>query len=394
MGTPPVSALDRASSTVDVTSQAFLGAVNSVLDGNTASNGTQPNSVVVVAATSGGVNAAGLANINLNSVRIAPDATAGLVSQTIVSDTAVSNASDASGGGTSAVVVTTDASGQQSQATVVTVTGNETGNGSTIAIDVPASDGSDTVTTVTIDSGLIDPDQLPDDARIAFGVLSRDATTGQPNTLILIVPTGTDSTGASTFNVATVRLSETLDPTAAFRNFGFSGSNGGVLTSSFGGAVALEVDGQQQIVWLSAGRNIPPSFTGEVEADFGTLDPSNSGAAGTVAGLVGKVTLVFENGQLVSQRDAEGEEIEDFDAWIRDQIAGQPELPTVDAALSATWQTAIVSSGTAYVIGNSNNSSSNARNIGENEQANLVNRLAITSQDALPRPAPKVIAPA
>jgi hypothetical protein len=377
MVTQPVSAPTGAAKLSDRQESAFAIAVERATETSNAANRTLSNGIVVVAATTSNAGGAGGA---VEAMRVSPDGTGnGVVTQVSLSEDQTGNASDASGGGTAAVVVTTDTTGEHTQTTVVTVTGNETGSGSQIAIDIPATDGSGTRTTVTIDSTMLDTSTLPDDARIAFGVLSTNAASGDPGTLILVVPTGTDPNGASTFNITTVQMGTTVELASAFRNYGFTGTSGGVLTSGYGGAVAVRIAGQQQIVWVNAGRNIGPSFTGEVQADYGTIDPSNGGAAGTVAGLVGKITLVFENGRLVGQKDAEGADINDFNAYIADQIAAGPELPELDAALALTWQTAISTQGNMYVIGNANRSNAYSINIREDERDNRLSRSALAN---------------
>jgi hypothetical protein len=379
MVTQPVSAPASSPQLSNGQESAFAAAIESAFEVNNASNRTLPNGVVVVAATTAGSGG------TVEAMRVSPDGAGnGAVTQVSVSEEQTGNASDASGGGAAAVVVTTDTTGEQSKTTVVTVTDKNDGSGSQIAIDIPAADGSDTRTTVTIDSSMLETATLPEDARVAFGVLSTDARTGQPGTLILVVPTGTDANGASTFNITTVQMGTTVDPASAFRNYGFSGTIGGRLTNGFGGAVAVEFGGQRQIVWVNAGQNVAPSFTGEIEADYGTIDPSNGGAAGTVAGLVGKITLVFENGRLVGQKDSDGAAISDFNSFIADQIATEPALPEVDDALAVTWQTAVTTKGNLFVIGNANRSNAYSINIREDERDNRVNRNSLNAMEARP----------
>jgi hypothetical protein len=201
--------------------------------------------------------------------------------------------------------------------------------------------------------------------------------------LILIVPRGTDAQGDSSFNIVTVQLSDTVDPASAFRNYGFSSMSDGDLGSSFGGAVAVDVNGTQHIVWLNAGQNLPPSFTGEVSADYGTIDVLNGGNAGTVVGLVGKAVLVFENGALVAQKDSEGAEITDFDAFVRNQIASQPEFPELKSILETVWQAAFSRDTMVYALSNSEKSRVFSRSGNDQEQDGIAVRQAILLQEAL-----------
>jgi hypothetical protein len=350
-------------------------------DVNNASNRTQPNSLAVVAALTAGDAGGGPGEPR----RIGPDSMGSprVVAQVTVSESQLGNASDASGGGATAVVVTTDVTGEQDQTTVITVTEDAGGDGSQIAIDISAPDGSDTVTTVTIDSKLLERPELPGDARVAFGILSNDAATGDPRSLILIVPTGSNAQGDSTFNIVTVQLADAIDPALAFQNYGFSGLSAGNLGSSFGGAVALDVNGSTQIVWVNAGRNISPSFTGEIQADYGTINPANGGNSGTVAGLVGKVTLVFEKGVLIGQKDSSGAEIGNFNSFIREQIAAEPIFPQLRSILSSVWKTAFSRDTMVYALTNVQKSRVFSRLGDDSEQDSVAVRQAVQLQQAI-----------
>jgi hypothetical protein len=317
-------------------------------------------------------------------MRISPDGAGnGVVTQVSLSDVQTGNASDATAGGSSTVVVTTDATGEFTQTTVVTVTDSEIGNNSQIAIDISTTDGSGLTTTVTIDSSMLDAAGLPDDARLAFGVVTNDPATGAPKSMILIVPNGSDTNGENTFNIVNVQVSETVNPASAFRNYAFSGTSGLSITSAFGGAVAIDVECSTRIVWLNAGSNVPPSFTGEIEANYGIIDPQGGGSAGTVAGLVGKITLVFENGQLIAQKDACGVEITDFDSYVREKIATQPELPEVTPVLSSTWQNTIVRESGLYVGYNYSRDSAFAQAFASVQREAEIQRQTVWRQEEL-----------
>lgn len=225
-------------------------------------------------------------------------------------------------GSSTALVLTEGMGSDPENATIVSVEGNATGSGKVITITVADESQPDGVSTVSIDTA-----SLTQNANAVLGLTTHDPDSSQTKSLILVLPHQGSSNGESTYMLAPVTQTDTVDA-ASFANWGIGSLSGNGYLKNFGGTVEITVDGKTFLVWLDAGQAVGNGFSGNVSARFGILSADPTGQTNVVSGYIDNMTLKFTNGTLTGF-SKNGETIENLDAFVRDKIANTTEFPAV-----------------------------------------------------------------
>jgi hypothetical protein len=269
---------------------------------------------------------------SLPTTKIGPDTAAP------VAPVAAADPAETSPGDVTAVVLTNDLQGETNNAAVIKITDNGSGSGSTISIQVMDDSQPDGISTV-----IINTDQLENNSQIVYGNIAKDTDTNAPRSLFLIVPSEATGSENDTFLYSSVKAVESIDPATAFSNDGFTTFSGRDNFQNYGGAVSLQVDGKQFIVWLDTDQSVEENFTGDVDARTGVFDSSSEASLSTVSNGFQVVNLVFENGAL-RQVTQDGTAYANFNAYAQKLIQ--------DAAPSAPVNGEIADRQNNFITGN------------------------------------------